>query len=97
MEMKGLIKVDKMRFPKNKSAVKAFLDVLFFESFVVKGFRVVESDKGLFVGFPREKVNEKYFNTAYPINREARSTLTDLILTYYKENKDAVPTKEDKS
>ena len=97
MKLNDVVTVDKMRVVDSKSKVKAFVDVLVCGALVIKGFRVVDGTKGLFVGMPREKGKKEgeFFDIAYPINNDAREYLTTLILEYYEENKDKV-TKEKK-
>ena len=92
----GLIKVDKIRLmTQGESTVKAFCDVLVGGVYVVKGLRVIEGQKGLFVGLPREKgKNDKYYDIFYPITSEARQMLIDVVLRAYEEAKIA-PAKED--
>lgn len=89
MKLKEAVTVDKMRLLNTESKVKAFVDILVCGEMVIKGFRVVDGAKGLFVGMPREKGKKEhtYFDIAYPINNEAREHLTTLILDYYKANK----------
>lgn len=95
MELLKHLKVDKMRETDGKSAVKAFVDILVTENpddkksnaLVIRGFRVVEGKKGLFVGMPREKRQDKYYDIAYPITETLRTKITNLILEYYNLNK----------
>lgn len=67
------------------SKLKAFVDIAVGE-FVVKGLRVVQGSKGLFLGLPQEKGKDgKWYNVFYPKNKEAGQELTDLILAAYEE------------
>ena len=68
------------------SKLKAFVDVLFDDSYVVKGFRIVDSDKGLFVGMPQQMGrNGKWYDIFQPINEEIRQKLCETILACYAE------------
>jgi len=79
------VKVERVRLLTKESSVKAFCDILVGGSFVVKGLRVVNGKKGLFVGLPREKGKEdKYYDIFYPVSREAREELETAILEAYK-------------
>lgn len=67
-------------------AVKAVCDVSISDEFVVKGFRIVEGKKGLFVGVPQEPgKNGKWYNSAFPLTAEARQALNKAVLTAYEE------------
>lgn len=67
------------------SKLKAFVDISIGE-FVVKGLRIVQGEKGLFLGLPQEKGKDgKWYNVFYPKNKEARQELNDLVLAAYKE------------
>ena len=83
----SLVKVDKMRLmTQGESTVKAFCDVLLGGVYVVKGLRVIEGQKGLFVGLPREKgKNDKWYDIFYPITKEARETLISTVLKAYED------------
>ncbi|MFA4843214.1 MAG: SpoVG family protein [Candidatus Omnitrophota bacterium] len=67
------------------SKLKAFADIAIGD-FVIKGFRVVQGEKGLFLGFPQEKGKDgKWYNVLCPKTKEARQDLTDLVLSAYEE------------
>jgi len=67
------------------SKTKAFADVAIGD-FIVKGLRVVEGEKGLFLGMPREKSKDgKWYNSFYPATEEAKQNLSDTVLAAYKE------------
>jgi len=67
------------------SKTKAFVDVSIGE-FIVKGLRVVQGEKGLFLGLPQEKGKDgKWYNVFYPKSKEARQELSDLVLAAYEE------------
>jgi len=82
------VKVERVRLVKKESNVKAFCDILIGGSYAVKGLRVVDGKKGLFIGLPREKGKEdKYFDIFYPISKEARQELEKAVLDAYEEEK----------
>ncbi len=65
--------------------LKAFVDITLGD-FIIKGFRVMQGSKGLFVGMPQEKSKDgKWYNTFYPRTKETRQNLTDLVLAAYQE------------
>jgi len=80
------VKIDRMAKLGNDSKVKAFCDLLFGELFLIKGFRVVEGEKGLFVGMPQQQSKQgKWFNQFTPATKEVREYITEVILQAYKE------------
>ena len=68
-----------------ESKVKAFADVAIGD-FVVKGLRVVQGQKGLFLSMPQEKSKDgKFYNTFLPVTKEARQSLSEIVLAAYQE------------
>jgi stage V sporulation protein G len=67
------------------SKTKAFADIS-IGHFVVKGLRVVEGKKGLFLAMPQEKAKDgKWYDTFFPATKEAREVLNDLVLNAYQQ------------
>ena len=67
------------------SKTKAFVDISLGD-FIIKGLRVLEGKKGLFLGMPQEKAKDgNWYNTFCPITKEARQSLSDLVLAAYQE------------
>lgn len=65
-------------------ATKAFCDLSILNSFVIKGLRVVEGEKGLFVSMPQEAGKDgKWYNTVIPLNREIKDEIEKLVLEAY--------------
>ncbi len=65
--------------------LKAFVDITICD-FIIKGFRILQGTKGLFVGMPQEKSKDgKWYNTFYPRTKETRQNLTELLLAAYQE------------
>lgn len=68
-----------------ESKIKAFADVAIGD-FIVKGLRILEGKKGLFLGMPQEKAKDgKWYNAFYPVTKEARQNLIDAVLAAYQE------------
>ena len=66
------------------SSTKAFCDLSILDSFVIKGLRVVEGEKGLFVSMPREEGRDgKWYNTVIPLKREVKDEIEKLVLEAY--------------
>ena len=81
----GDLKVVRLHRFDGDSKTKAFVDVSIGD-YVVKGLRIVKGQKGLFLSMPQEKSKDgKWYNSFYPATKEARTSLTDLVLTAYEE------------
>ena len=66
------------------SKLKAFADVS-FSGIVVKGFSVVNGEKGLFVSMPRHQGKDgKWYNTVNPLTKELKQQLSEAVLEAYK-------------
>jgi stage V sporulation protein G len=71
-----------------ESSLKAFADVSFAGVFIVKGLKVVEGKKGLFVSMPSAKGKDgKWYDTAYPLTGEFRESLNEVVLEAYEQEK----------
>lgn len=70
----------------NKDNFKGFADVTFDDCFVVKGIRIMDGKKGLFVAMPSEysEKDDEYYDRCFPITKEFREELTDAILDGYE-------------
>ena len=80
------VKVEKMNRLENAGKLKAFCDLLFGDLFLVKGFRVVEGEKGIFVGMPQHQSSQgKWFNIFTPATNEIKEYLKEIVLEAYRE------------
>ena len=73
-------------------AAKAFCDVAVGEAFLIKGIKVVEGKKGLFVSMPREQGKDgNWYDTVVPLTKEARQQVSEIVLgAYLSEEKPGV-------
>ena len=79
-----------IRYEGNGS-VRAFCDVAVGDAVLIRGVKVVEGSKGLFVSMPREQgKNGQWYDTVSPVTKDARKHLSDLVLDAYS----AAATKE---
>ncbi len=79
-------KVARLHRFNGEGATKAICDVAIAEEFLVKGFRVVEGKKGLFVSAPREAGKDgKWYDSAFPLTAETRGALHEAVLSAYRE------------
>lgn len=68
----------------NKSNLLAMVSVTFDGVFVVTGFKIIDSKKGLFVSMPSIKTSKgEYKDFAFPLTKEFRKVLSDSILNAF--------------
>ncbi|AAB89469.1 MULTISPECIES: septation protein SpoVG family protein [Archaeoglobus] len=71
---------------KGNGSVKAYASVSFDNEFVVKGLKVVEGEKGLWVSMPSRRMKDGSFQDVFhPVSREARDKIVDAVLKAYQE------------
>ena len=74
------------RVEKEGSKLRAFVDLSIGDSLVVKGFKVVEGQEGLFVSMPSQPGKDgKWYESAFPTTKEKRKEISEVILSAYKE------------
>ena len=84
-DMENEISVSRIYRLEGESKLKAFADIS-VAGVVIKGFSVVNGSKGLFVSMPRHQGKDgKWYDTVYPVSKERRQELSDLVLEAYKE------------
>jgi len=73
----------------NSRAIKAFVDLVVDDAILIKGLRVVNGPRGLFVTMPQEKgKNNQWYNTVDCLSNDIKSSIVDCVLTAYKDNGD---------
>lgn len=66
--------------------VKAYASVSFDNEFVVKGLKVVEGERGLWVSMPSRKMKDGGFQDIFhPVSKEGRDKIVDAVLKAYEE------------
>ena len=79
------LKVSSLKRLANGGKVKAFCDLVFGDLFLIRGFRVVEGEKGTFVGMPQQRSNQgKWFSIFTPSTNEIREYISEVILQAYE-------------
>ena len=64
--------------------IKAKVDIKTSEGFVIKGFKVIEGDNGLFVGMPSERTRTgKYIDLVSLSDFNLKELLESQIIDYY--------------
>ena len=70
---------------------KAFCDVAVAGAYLIKGVKVVNGKRGVFVSMPREQGKDgKWYETVIPLTQEARDRLSDVVLETYEAEEPAV-------
>lgn len=79
------VKVVRLHRLEGDSKLKAFCDIAIGD-FLVKGLKVVEGSKGLFLSLPQERSKDgKYYPSFAPLTDEAKQSLSEMVLAAYKE------------
>lgn len=82
--MESKIEVTRLYKLDGIGATKAFCDITINDELIIKGLRIVEGEKGLFVSMPREEGRDgKWFNTVMPLKRDVKDEIERLILEAY--------------
>jgi stage V sporulation protein G len=72
-----------------QSSVKAFCDVSINGSFLLKGVKVVDGKKGLFVSMPREQgKNGQWYDTVEPLTKDAKAHLSEIVMEAYESSEE---------
>ena len=66
-------------------SIKATASVNIGGAFAIRGVKVVEGSKGLFVSMPSMKVGSEYKDICFPITAESRDRLNQAVLTAYEQ------------
>lgn len=70
----------------SNTTLKAFATLEIDSAFVVRGIRIIEGKKGLFVAMPSHKGDDgEYYDDAFPITKKAREDVNEAILAMYEE------------
>ncbi|MCX5716325.1 MAG: SpoVG family protein [Candidatus Omnitrophica bacterium] len=84
METSVKIEVDRIYRFDNGGQLKGFADIIIGGLFAVKGFRIVDGKKGLFISMPSEMGKDgTWYNTFKPITKEAQAELNKTVIDAY--------------
>ncbi len=73
-------------FIRESKQLKAFVNIVIDDAFIVRNIKVIEGENGLFVAMPSRRVSTgEYRDIAHPINTETRKNLEETIIAKYKE------------
>jgi len=69
-----------------KSRVKAFVDVRIDGALLIKGFRIIEGEKGYFISMPSVTgADNKWYDTVRILNNETKEEINNIIMSKYME------------
>ena len=78
------IKVIKIHRLQEDSRVKAFVDLGINDALLIKGIRIVQGKKGLFISMPVEQgKNERWYEQVRCLNQDIRSLIAQKVLEAY--------------
>jgi stage V sporulation protein G len=78
---------------RDDNKLRAFASITIDNCFVVRGLKIIEGAKGLFVAMPsRKRPDGTYQDIAHPINNETRDWMERKIIAKYEEEKDKLET-----
>jgi len=78
------IKVIKIHRLTQEGAVKAFVDIGINDAILIKGVRVVEGKKGIFVSMPAEQgKDEKWYERVRCLNQDVKILIAQKVLEAY--------------
>ncbi|HBC45479.1 MAG TPA: septation protein SpoVG [candidate division Zixibacteria bacterium] len=80
------MEITEIRFTmRNEEKLRAFANVTFDDSFVIRGLKVISGSRGFFVSMPsRRRPDGTYQDVAHPINTEMRRHLESMVLEAYE-------------
>ena len=81
------LEVTEFRKLDGEGKTKAFCDVSFNGTLLVKGFRVVEGRKGTFVGMPRRQGKDgQWYEVITLLHEEAKEHINEVVLEAYQDS-----------
>ena len=80
------VKVTRLYRMEKEGPVKAFCDINVDDSILIKGLKVVEGEKGTFVGLPSEAGRDgRWYTTVFLLNQALKEKVDKAVLTAYNE------------
>ena len=80
LSVKRLVKFD------GEGTLRAFCDLAIDERFVIKGLRVIEGKRGLFVSMPREQGKDaKWYDSVAVTTKETKAEVDRVVLAAYQQ------------
>ena len=83
LEVKRIVKFD------GDGTLRAFCDVAIGDLVVIRGVRVVEGKRGLFVSMPRQKGKaDRWFDTVSVLTEETKQRLDAVVMEAYEQERE---------
>ena len=80
------IKVTRLYRMEKEGPVKAFCDINVDDSILIKGLKVVEGEKGTFVGLPSEAGRDgRWYTTVFLLNQALKEKVDKAVLAAYND------------
>lgn len=80
------LSVRRMNMLTGDGSLKALCDLEIAGAFLIKGLRVVDGKKGLFVSMPRQQGKDsRWFDSVEALTKEAKAEVERLVLEAYRE------------
>ena len=71
----------------SKGSLVAFANITIDDELVIKGIKIVDGKKGLFVAMPCTQGEDgKYYDDVFPITKECREYLSEFVLNSYDDS-----------
>jgi stage V sporulation protein G len=81
-------KIIKIHRFEDGSRLKAFVDLGINDALLIKGIRIVEGEKGLFVSMPQEQgKDDKWYDRVRCLNNDVRQLISQKVLEAYENYK----------
>ena len=79
LEVRRLVKLD------GEGSVKAFCDLVIGDRFLVKGLRIMEGKKGMFVSMPRQRgKNQQWYDSVEALTTDVKQRVERLVMEAYR-------------
>jgi stage V sporulation protein G len=73
-------------FLRESNQLKAFVNIVIDDAFIIRNIKVIEGENGLFIAMPSRRLSSgEYRDIAHPINTETRNYIEQTIIEKYKE------------
>jgi len=70
---------------RDEEKLKAFANITFDNSFVIRGLKVINGNQGYFVSMPsRKRLDGTHQDIAHPVNNEMRRLIEEKVLQAYE-------------
>ena len=69
--------------------ILAFFDIKTDEGFIMKGFKIIDGNDGLFVGFPSKQNKEDQYNDTVFADKELKNKVAVMAISYYQQEMEA--------